>query len=69
MEALPPIPTLPEVVKVDRVEFPDTERADVPTEPNIPAEVTLILPPIPVLPEVVKVKRVVLPETAKDPEE
>jgi len=46
----PPIPALPETVKVDRVDAPETERVEVLTEPKIPADVTLTLAPIPTLP-------------------
>ena len=45
-----PIPTLPEAVKVERVVLPETERADEPTDPKIPAEATLTEAPIPTFP-------------------
>ncbi len=55
MEAVPPMPVLPEMVKVLRVELPETDREEVPTDPNMPAEETFKEAPIPTLPEVPKV--------------
>ena len=46
----PPTPTLPDVVRVLKVVFPETERVELPNDPNIPADVTLSEAPIPTLP-------------------
>ncbi len=68
MEAVPPMPVLPEMVKVLRVELPETDREEVPTDPNIPAEETFKEAPIPVLPDVDRVDSWVLPATLTDDE-
>lgn len=61
-----PIPTFPVVVRVFKVESPETLKVEVPKLPNIPADVTFKDAPIPTLPEVFKVENWELPVTARE---
>jgi hypothetical protein len=53
----PPTPVLPDVVRVLRVVFPDTERVEEERDPKIPEDVTVSEEDIPTLPLTSRLKR------------
>lgn len=66
MEAEAPIPVLPDTVKVDKLEAPETERVEVPNDPNIPADEALTEAPTPILPPTVNAPVILpVPQTSR----